>query len=222
MNRLASLSEFGFKPHHIVDVGANVGSWTDQAVHFFPDSYFLMVEAYSKHEPILKSICEKHDNVDYSIKLLSEKEAELDFYTIKNASSSDLETGNSLLRENTYHYNKDNADIKKINATTLDDLLQQKQIRKVDLLKIDVQGAELLVLKGAENTLKNLSFCLLEVPFQKWNNQAPTAFEVVSFMNHKGFILYDVLDANRASNYTVSVDFLFKKDNGKYNCPNIL
>lgn len=44
----------------------------------------------------------------------------------------------------------------------LDDIWQSRGAGKIDLLKIDVDGAELEVLKGAENLLKNTRFVLVE------------------------------------------------------------
>jgi FkbM family methyltransferase len=222
VQRIKSLAEFGFEPRYIVDVGANVGGWTDQIIHFFPNAYFLMVEANSKHEPHLKNICEKHDTVDYSISLLSNLEKDLPFYMIKNAHPSDAESGNSLLRERTHHYANDKNEVKIIKSTTLDALISKKEIPRVDFLKLDVQGSEVMVLEGALKVLQNVTFCLMEVQLQQWNDKAPLCSEVISFMSSKGFQPYDVIDQNRASNYTISIDFLFKKDDDKYLCPNII
>ena len=222
MQRIKSLSEFGFKPRYIIDVGANVGGWTDQVAHFFPDSHFLMVEANAKHDSILKSICEKHGNVDYSINLLSNREEELPFYMIKDADPLDTESGNSLLREKTHHYASERNEVKIIKSKTLDSLISEKGISHVDFIKLDVQGSEVMVLEGASKTLQDVSFCLLEVQLQQWNDKAPLCSEVISFMSSKGFEPYDIIDQNRASNYTISVDFLFKKINNKYLCPNII
>jgi len=44
-----------------------------------------------------------------------------------------------------------------IEARRLDNVLFQESIEKTDLIKIDVEGAEIQVLQGAENTLKNQS-----------------------------------------------------------------
>ena len=107
-------------------------------------------------------------------------------------------------------------------SKTLDGLILEKEIPYVDFIKLDVQGAEIMILEGAPKALEDASFCLLEVQFQQWNKEAPLCSEVISFMDSKGFRPFDVIDQNRASNYTISVDFLFKKDNGKYTCPNIL
>jgi len=222
MQRLKSLAEFGFNPGYIVDIGANVGGWTDQLTHFFPEAYFLMVEANPKHEPNLKNLCATHKNVDYSINLLSDSEKDSYFYTLKNAVASDTESGNSLLKEKTCHYTDEKNEVKIIKSTTLDDLISEKEISHVDFLKLDVQGAELMVLKGGLDTLEQATFCLLEVQLQQWNENAPLCTEVVSFMGSKGFQPYDIIDQNHASNYTISIDLLFKKDNNKYLCPNII
>jgi hypothetical protein len=42
-----------------------------------------------------------------------------------------------------------------VNANTLDNLLQQIRIKQVNWIKIDVEGAEFEVLKGAHNLLLN-------------------------------------------------------------------
>lgn len=56
----------------------------------------------------------------------------------------------------------------KINCrvTTLDTLMTEAGwVGSVDLLKIDVQGAELLALRGAEQTLPHVRVILTEVSF---------------------------------------------------------
>ena len=43
----------------------------------------------------------------------------------------------------------------KIKATSIDDFIRERQLTKVDFIKIDAEGAELKVLKGGYNTIKN-------------------------------------------------------------------
>jgi len=40
----ALLKRFGFAPKHILDIGANHGFWTRDAIKFFPDARYTMVE----------------------------------------------------------------------------------------------------------------------------------------------------------------------------------
>jgi hypothetical protein len=38
------LRQFGFDPHHLIDVGANRGNWTRVAKDFFPSAHYTLVE----------------------------------------------------------------------------------------------------------------------------------------------------------------------------------
>src|SRR5271163_78621 len=41
---LRLLKRFGFAPRHILDIGANRGLWTREALKFFPDARYTLVE----------------------------------------------------------------------------------------------------------------------------------------------------------------------------------
>ncbi len=43
-NLFPLIKKFGFDPKHIVDVGANHGSWTREAVQYFPRAHYTLVE----------------------------------------------------------------------------------------------------------------------------------------------------------------------------------
>ena len=60
--------------------------------------------------------------------------------------------------------------------STIDKILEEKGIEHVDFLKIDVQGAELLVLDGAKKTLQNTEFILLEVSSISTRNPESNSF----------------------------------------------
>src|ERR1700719_4128893 len=40
----ALMKRRGFTPKHVIDVGANKGTWTRAAIGFFPDAYYSLVE----------------------------------------------------------------------------------------------------------------------------------------------------------------------------------
>ncbi len=72
--------------------------------------------------------------------------------------------------------------IKRINTDTIDNLIDE-----CDFIKLDVQGAELEVLKGAENTLKNVTGLCLEVSFiEVYENQALFG-DIDKFLRERGF-----------------------------------
>lgn len=135
MQRLVS------KSANCLDVGAHLGSVLSQIVRLAPEGQHLAVEALPyKAEWLTK----KFPEVDIRQLALTDKEGEIEFYLNKRA------TGFSGLRPSSYG----NAEsFKKIlvKCSTLDLILPPE--RQIDFIKIDVEGAELSVFKGAKNTL---------------------------------------------------------------------
>jgi FkbM family methyltransferase len=104
-------------------------------------------------------------------------------------------TASSLLEmnENTEGYGdiltlKDKETIK---VTTLDTEIPANI--SVSILKMDVQGFEMEVLKGATETLKRTHVIVLEINNHDGYKGAPTYFDIDDFLRQKGFQLYDLL-----------------------------
>lgn len=84
--------------------------------------------------------------------------------------------------------------VESLDTKTLDDVLP---IGPVDFLKLDVQGAELMVLKGAKNTLKNTGVIHCEVEFYPIYEGQPLFHDVVSYLKDKGFYFIDFVEMSR-------------------------
>jgi FkbM family methyltransferase len=83
-------------------------------------------------------------------------------------------------------------------VTTLDTLLREAGwSESVDLLKIDVQGAELLMLRGAAESLPRVRFVLSEVSFQPLYEGSALFQEVYDLLTSEGFRLLWLNDAFR-------------------------
>ena len=104
------------------------------------------------------------------------------------------------------------SDFRKVSVETLDGLAGQgKIVEAPDLAKLDVQGFELEVLKGATKALRGTSMFILEVSlFEFWKGQ-PILAEVVAFMDQHGYVLYDVpgVYRRRLDGALGQVDFAF-------------
>jgi len=56
-----------------------------------------------------------------------------------------------------------------VNCETIDSFIKRKKIKKIDVLKIDVEGSELEIILGAKNTLKKIKVIQIEVMGRKDN-----------------------------------------------------
>ena len=80
-----------------------------------------------------------------------------------------------------------------VDVKRIDDIAEQTGL-KPDLLKLDLQGAELPALKGAVQVLESCEFCVIEFGCLEAYKKRTTPAELLSFMDEQGFILYDIVD----------------------------
>jgi FkbM family methyltransferase len=186
------LLKCGFNPTHIIDIGANRGEWTRDAIRIFPNAKFFMVEGNKMHSPILDVI----PNAKYQISLVSDAEKKIVFYQVDRPGS----TGSSVFRENT-----DAPMVKvELDATTIDIIMKKNAFLNATFLKLDIQGSELSALKGATTTLQNIEVLLTEVSLMYYNQGAPSFSDMNNYLNSIGFYLYTLADQlNQGPHHTL-------------------
>ena len=72
---------------------------------------------------------------------------------------------------------------------SLDDVIKARNFPLPDLIKMDVQGAELDIVQGAETALKHCKDLILELQTVEYNKSAPLASEVIKYIESIGFRL---------------------------------
>lgn len=72
-------------------------------------------------------------------------------------------------------------------TTTLDDLLKYKMLNMPELIKIDVQGAELDVLVGASESLKTCQHLIVELRDVEYNIGSPEKEVIIDYLSSQGF-----------------------------------
>lgn len=206
--RLNILKNKNFNPKFILDIGACVGEWANMAKKIFPNSDYLLIEANKDNESELMKT-----GFNYKISLLGNEEKIVDFFKIKKG----YNTGNSIFIEQTHHYTGDNFTTEKLYMNTLDKLLETHWNSKPDFIKMDVQGAELLILDGAKKSLENCEFILLETQILEYNKNAPKIKDVIVYMDEIGYQVYDIIDNHYLQDGTFfQTDILFCKKDSKY------
>jgi FkbM family methyltransferase len=75
-------------------------------------------------------------------------------------------------------------------SITLDEFIEKRGIKIVHAMKLDTQGSELDILKGAENALKACIFLIVEVEFNALYEGQPLFCDVDRFLRDRGFVLW--------------------------------
>lgn len=137
----------------IVDVGACYGEYTLVCASKATNGIVIAIEPNPYHFELLKKGVEANNlkNVILINKALTNKEGKSDFYMgDKHLEGSTLFKDKMIQEIGNQSYKK--IEIKTI---TLDKLLADLKISHIDILKIDSEGAEVKILKGAMRTLIN-------------------------------------------------------------------
>jgi FkbM family methyltransferase len=203
-NRLRDLKRIGFDPKYILDIGANIGNWNLTMKKLYPDADIVSFEANEECREHLES-----RKLNHIIGLLGDEDIEdVEFYTIGN---SECTTGASIYREKTSYYDDHRIKVSKLPMRRLDDYV--KNNKRIDLMKLDVQGSEIRILEGALYALKRTDFVLLEISIMKYNEGSPLFAEVIDYMNSRGFKVFDILENHYINKFCMQTDVLFLNKN---------
>ena len=75
-----------------------------------------------------------------------------------------------------------------------DEVISRLTRESIDILKIDVQGYELQVLKGAISSLKSIEIIIVEVSFLEIYQNCPLANKLIQFLDNLNFQIFDIVD----------------------------
>ena len=91
--------------------------------------------------------------------------------------------------------------------------MSEKGVASAELIKLDVQGFELEVLRGAEGALGQVAHVLAETSFRPLYEREPSMPEIVKFLAERGFECVGALDmlAAPGSGLMVQADLLFSR-----------
>ena len=178
---LAAMKQRGFCPKVAIDVGAYSGEWTVSLLQLFPQTRVLMIEPQLAKREHLHALTRVHPQVAFAPVLLGSAAASgVAFYQ--------ADTGSSVLRDS----GNSGAQSTAMEMTTLDAVTRRMHFERPDFLKLDVQGYELEVLKGAEQSLDSVEAVMMEVNLIAVYEGSPLVHEVVAYMAARGFRVYDV------------------------------
>jgi FkbM family methyltransferase len=131
--------------HTVIDVGANRGEWTvDLLEAASAVERVLCYEPGSSALKVLRGRLDSDSRVEIVAAAVSDVAGELDFFDEPDAGET-----SSLIRS----HSNTAASRRRVEVVTLDEEIEKRGIDRVDLLKIDAEGMDLHVLRGASRTL---------------------------------------------------------------------
>lgn len=197
--RLGYLKASGCEIRRALDLGAFEGKWTKLLREVYPSAQVVMVDANTDKERLLRALG------DCRIAVLGDADGrEVDYYKCLDG---DAGSGNGIYRENTAF----SFAAEKRKCVTLSTLLGSPE--GFDLIKMDVQGAELDVIRGGLPIVINSRYLLLELQTHNYNLGAPHFEEVVAFLHGHGFGVVDIVDLMYSGDKLIQVDVLFRNKN---------
>ena len=178
----------------IIDIGANRGQFSLVARHCFKDAQIFAFEPLPQPFKVLQNIF-AHDHMItlYQMAIGSASISQQMHISQRDDSSSLLPI--TELQNKAFPGTKEKAIIN-VDVKPLDSILNKKGVKYPALLKIDVQGYELEVLKGCKNILSLLTYVYVECSYQELYQGQPLANEIISFLNKQGFDLKGVYNTN--------------------------
>jgi FkbM family methyltransferase len=202
-HKLNQLKQWGITIENVLDIGAYRGHFTYTVRAVWPNAKIQQFEADERQKQYLRE--------DAHIAVLGDSEREVDFYTIPDSAEGST-TGSSIYRENTIFYQR--PIVVKKQMQTLDSLVDTSGDWSKGLVKIDTQGSELDILRGAKNFLENQKpqYILLECSIKPYNDGAPLISQVTSQMLEWGYEFADVFDMTyEKSGQLLQMDVLFRR-----------
>lgn len=162
----------------IYDIGANDGRWMRKWSMHLPEAQFIMFEANPENSVIPRS-----GDLFFNQTLSSVDDAN---YTFHMSDDGKENTGNSYYKELTCNYTQG----KTIDVITkkLDTFVKQNKLPNPDFMKFDTQGAEVDIILGAADTIKDCKIILIEIPVMRYNEGAPNFSQYIDVLYDSGFV----------------------------------
>lgn len=197
----------------VLDVGANVGEVALAALKSYPNAQVICFEPVTKTFEMLKKNVASFSNRTHLYKAaLSDKEetGEINITTFHGANSIDSQA--KLHKDSNPHVREIGKE--KIQLVRLDDYAARFPNQRIDIMKIDVEGHELNVLRGGVHFItENVDLIIVEISLMRdhsLNNQA--IFEIFALLNTMGFYLVNIMDLNHSEDLTnlAQMDCVFR------------
>ncbi len=177
---LNGLKQRGYFPKVVYDIGAAEGSWTRQAMEYWPDATYVCFEPLAERKKDLDAL---HKSLPEQILVEACGVGDAD---------GELSIGvTDSLWDSSFAYSGSSS--RTVPVRRLDSLIEAGTPLP-SFIKIDVQGFEKRVLDGGQEAMRHADLILLECTFFPFCNDMRTLDVTIAYMSAHNFIPYEFVD----------------------------
>jgi FkbM family methyltransferase len=190
----ATLQRFGFSPRHVLDIGANHGNWTREALKYFPDAEYVLLEPQDHLKVHVQDLIDSGKKIRWISAGAADESGTMHFYI------SDRDDSSTFLSRAEQPLTRVASETD-VQVKTLDEIVSTYGLPAPDMVKIDAEGFDLRVIRGASSLIGKTDVFLLEAgaicPFEN------SVGRVINTMENLGYRLLDITELNRSPKHGV-------------------
>jgi len=193
----------------VLDIGSNKGQFILLIKKLYKNKIFYSFEPIREIlEQQKKFFKDKRNLFFYNIGIGKKYEKKKFYITNRKDSSSFLKVERKIKGNEDYRVEEERI----ITINSLDKIISEKKLLGPILMKIDVQGFELEVLKGSSSTLKKTKYIIIEVSNDEIYFKQPLSNEIIKYLNSNNFeiIKKSSITTNIPKSNFSQIDILFK------------
>ena len=163
------------------DIGANMGEWTEEMLKLNPAAKGILMEPNPDCMQTLRTKFSTNENINILEVACSEQPGRASFFAEHGGGET-----SSLSNAGTYGARKIDVEV-----TTIDRVVTERNISNIDYLKVDVEGFDMHVLKGAKNTLEKKMIDTIQFEYNRtWRNNGSTLTYAFAYLQQFGYKTY--------------------------------
>jgi FkbM family methyltransferase len=206
----AKLKGYGYAPAVVYDIGGSDGTWSRVMSEVFDKSQYHLFEPLAPHfegyrATLIQNLAEHANFRLHPIALAAETGRSEICITRDGVGSSVIDMGN---------YDGVQSRVR-VDAWRLDDYVAARGLALPNLVKMDVQGTELEILKGGSETIRGAEVVLIESWFYRgYGPRTALIGELIEYLEPLGLILIDLggrYIGDRHQQFTVDAFFMNTK-----------
>jgi len=182
----------------VFDVGAYHGEWIETYRRLFPSPHVFAFEPFPESREILTNKFGRESGITVCAAAVGDATSERTFYANRHAATNSLlladhQTDSSMVSSSLAF--QEPLTVKSelvVPVVTIDSFCQEHSINRINALKIDVQGAETLVLCGAAGMLRRKAIDLVytELQIMHYYEGQSNYFDVCAYLHGAGYDLF--------------------------------